>query len=257
MTPPPPVDIDQAKNFIRAHAKACAPYECCGLIIGTGRHQAVICGRNIARDPRHTFILHPQDYAEAERRGEVLAVYHSHVDESPEPSIRDRAMSERHGLPVVILGWPADEWSVYKPTGWKPDLIGRPFLYGILDCWTLVVDKFDRDRGIKLESMAYEDEWWLKGQDLYRQHLPSRGFVRIGSPDQVDDLILMQLEAPVPNHIGIYTGDGMMLHHPPGHLSGEHPYVCDQGYYAKCTTAFYRHRTLMDATKTKAVEDLA
>lgn len=245
----PRVDIDAAKNHIRAHARACHPYECCGLIVGRGKKQRVVCGRNVAADPRHRFVLHPDDYKTAEKMGDVAAIYHSHVDESPEPSPGDKAMAEAHRLPLIIVSWPSDQWSVYKPNGWRAELVGRPFVYGILDCWQVVVDCFGAELGVELKTpVQYGEDWWKRGQDLYREHLPGVGFVKVSAADlRPYDLILMQLDSPVPNHVAVYRGDGMMLHHPPGHLSGEHPYVCDQGYYAKCTVGFYRHESRLEA----------
>jgi proteasome lid subunit RPN8/RPN11 len=249
------VDIEAAKNTIRTHAAHCYPYEACGLIHTRGNKQDVLCGRNVASDPRHTFILHPEDFGAAEDAGEILAVYHSHCDESPEPSMADKTLAERNGVPVLIVSWPADQWAIYKPTGWKPDLVGRPFVYGVLDCLTLIQDYFKERHGIVIPNFRYDDQWWKRGTDLYGENLPKGGFQRVDELE-ADDLILMALDSKIANHSAIYVGDGLMLHHPPGHLSGVHPYICDRGYYALCTTGYWRHGLLIKAALAKALDEI-
>jgi proteasome lid subunit RPN8/RPN11 len=243
----PSIDIDAAKNIIRDHAAHCDPYECCGLIVRQGQKQIVLTGNNITiEDPRHNFTLHPQDYIDAEEQGEIIAIYHSHVNEPPEPSDGDRTLAEMHGLPVIIVSWPSDTWVVCEPSGFKADLVGRPFVYGVLDCLTLMRDYYKEKHDIDIPEFNYTAKWWERGENLYLDNLPTHGFVRV-SAIKPDDLILMQIDAPVPNHCAIYIGDGMMLHHPPAHLSGYHPYVCERGYYALCTVGFWRHKKLMGA----------
>jgi proteasome lid subunit RPN8/RPN11 len=242
----PPPDIEESKNLIRAHAERCAPYECCGLIIKAGNKQDVICARNIAKDPRHAFLLHPDDYVAAEEAGDVLALYHSHVEESPEPSMADKVLAERHNLPVIIVSWPSDNWTIYTPAGFKAELEGRPFVYGVLDCLTIVQDYFRDKHGIEIPAFQYTEDWWNRGEDLYRDNLPKQGFVLVHDEPRPSDLILMQCDGKVPNHCAIYVGDGMMLHHAPGHLSGYHPYICERGYYALCTVGIWRHKKLIE-----------
>jgi proteasome lid subunit RPN8/RPN11 len=248
------IDVEQSKNFMLTHAKAMYPNECCGVIIRKGEKQEVICGRNVSDRPRHNFVLHPEDYGYAEDNGDVLAVYHSHCEGSPQATTADMTTAETHELAIITISLCKDgdtfhdTWSIYKPTGWKADLIGRPFVYGVMDCYSLVRDYYLEKLGIKLPLISYTPNWAHTGSDLYTMNLPKNDFVQVSPPLQEHDLILMQLRARVPNHIAIYIGDGLMLHHPQAHLSGLHPYICEQGYYAKNTVGFYRHKSLLKPT---------
>lgn len=281
------IDIDASKNFMVTHAKACYPNECCGLIARKGNKQEVICGRNISDHPRHHFVLHPHDYVAAESAGEILAIYHSHCEESPTASDADRTVAEKHGLPIITVGltrkigvtsvpvtrnaapvrpatsflatsesqdtgsdFEEPQWGIYKPIGWKHPLEGRPFVYGVLDCFTLLQDTYEKELNIKLPDLTYGGDWW-NHTDIFGENLESFGFVRVRSPIKYD-LIVMKLDGKYPNHVSIYWGDGMMLHHGPGHLSGMHPYICEHGYYARCTTGFYRHKATMADLNTKS-----
>ena len=74
-----------------AHARACSPEECCGLLGGEGgRAASVYPLRNVAPCPEVAYEAAPEELFEAQRamraRGEALVgVYHSHP-RSPDPA---------------------------------------------------------------------------------------------------------------------------------------------------------------------------
>jgi [CysO sulfur-carrier protein]-S-L-cysteine hydrolase len=79
-----------------AHARGCAPEECCGLLGGGGRRAANAYPlRNVAPRPEVAYEAAPEELFEAQRsmraRGEALVgVYHSHPRSSdPAPSRTD------------------------------------------------------------------------------------------------------------------------------------------------------------------------
>jgi proteasome lid subunit RPN8/RPN11 len=79
---------------IVAHARAEAPRECCGLLIGAGTAVTEAApARNIADRPTR-FLIDPQDHVDAIRRArarglEVLGFYHSHPHSPAIPSATD------------------------------------------------------------------------------------------------------------------------------------------------------------------------
>ncbi|WEU67279.1 C40 family peptidase [Xanthomonas phage JGB6] len=85
------------------HAIASYPQESCGLVVVVkGKEQYVAC-RNKAADPSEHFVLDPEDYAEADDRGEIIAIVHSHPDAPARPSEADRVSCEATGLTWHIL----------------------------------------------------------------------------------------------------------------------------------------------------------
>lgn len=79
-----------------AHARGCAPEECCGLLGGEGNRAASVYPlRNVAPRPEVAYEAAPEELFEAQRvmraRGETLVgVYHSHPrSKEPEPSRAD------------------------------------------------------------------------------------------------------------------------------------------------------------------------
>ncbi len=232
---------------IHAHAAAEYPREACGLIVATFDDERFIPCRNLAETPSEHFRLPAEDYAAAEDLGAVTAVVHSHPNAAATPSEADRVMCEASGLTwhIVSVGQGPDgpecaDLQTIVPVGYKAPLLGRQFAHGVLDCYTLVRDFYARELGIALSEYEREDEWWAKGQDLYSmERLQAEGFVAVTGEPQHGDMILMQIRAAVPNHAGVYLGDGQMLHHLDGRLSERVPYG---GMWAERTRYIVRHR---------------
>lgn len=250
------LDVYADRETIRAHAREAAPFEACGFIVGYGGHkQKAIRCRNASSQPEHHFLIPPEDYRRAENEGKILAVYHSHYRDGAVANDGDKTESEKHKTPFVIYSVSADAWTVYMPCGWKAKLEGRPFIHGILDCYTLVRDYYAEMLKIELDDFYREDDWWKPTYDasgkviaepknLYLDNFESQGFVQV--PDiHVHDVLLMHILADVPNHAAVYCEAGTILHHPPGHVSGKHPYSIYGGGYRDATYGIFRHTRLM------------
>jgi proteasome lid subunit RPN8/RPN11 len=227
---------------IRAHVIAEYPREACGLVVLDGQTERYMPCRNTAAGTEH-FILCPEDYAAAEDAGQIIAVIHSHPDQSAEPSTADLVSCEASGLPWYIAavakgddgGVTAGEIRGLAPEGYQAPLLGRPFAHGVLDCYTLVRDWYKRERGIDLPNFTRRDDWWNQGDNLYVKHYEEAGFrpMSEAEPLQTGDVIVMQYRSPNdPNHAGIYLGTATlkecpdlhpvpdaMLHHLYGRLS--------------------------------------
>src|SRR5438552_2120995 len=83
-------------EVIMAHARAAAPGECCGILIGNDDSiDEAVRAQNIADGPSR-FLIDPKDHIDARRaargRGlEVLGFYHSHPHSPAWPSPTDVA----------------------------------------------------------------------------------------------------------------------------------------------------------------------
>jgi cell wall-associated NlpC family hydrolase len=115
----------------------------------------------------------------------------------------------------------------------------------VLDCYTLIQDWYATQRGVTLPTPCREDDWWLKGGNLYLDNFVSAGFERVPMSDdklprefREGDVLLMQICAPVPNHAAIWLDDGTILHHLAGRLSSRDIFG---GYYRKHTTHAIRY----------------
>lgn len=240
-------------DAIRAHAVAEYPRECCGVVLAAEGAELYVPCRNQAPTPGEHFQMAPEDYADAEDRGTVQWVVHSHPDAPETPSEADKVACEASGLPWLIVsvrgddGRPAPvagDFAQLTPNGYEAPYIGRPFFHGILDCWTLVRDWYRRERGLELPNPPRVDNWWNDGaSDLYSPAAwAAAGFEPVGAdPVEVGDVIAMQIRAKnlVANHVGLYLGGGLFMHHLHGRLSTRDVFG---GYWRECTRMVYRYK---------------
>ncbi|MGE3348209.1 MAG: C40 family peptidase [Ramlibacter sp.] len=237
------IDISDAwVADLAAHAEACYPAECCGLVVRSGDQVAYRPCANVAQRGQSEFEIDPRDWAAAEDSGEILAVCHSHPDESANPSMADRVMCERSGLPWIIIGWPSQVVKRADPTGWSAPLVGREFHHGVLDCYTLIQDYYRTELGLTLPDFARVDGWWERGQNLYRENFAAAGFTEVNDLPQVHDVILMQVRSDVENHAAVVLAGGQILHHLHGRLSCRDVYG---GYWQRVTRTVLRHNSLL------------
>lgn len=237
------ISLDQAwVEQLAAHAQSEAPRECCGLLIAGAADVEYFPCRNLALRAVQQFVLDPADWARAEDTGQVLAVCHSHPNASANPSMADRMMCERSGLPWMILGWPSLVVKRVDPSGWEAPLVGREFHHGVLDCYTLIQDYFRRTLNFHLPDFDREDGWWAKGQNLYREGFAAAGFVEVNDVPREHDVLLMQVYSDVENHGAVTIAGGQILHHLYGRLSSRDTYG---GYWRRHTRAVLRHQQLL------------
>lgn len=236
-----------------AEAIARYPEEACGLIIAKGKRSKFIPCKNIAENPRRDFMIHQEDYDRAADEGEVIGVWHTHPNKPTRPSAADRAGMELTGVPWHIMsvhqgenGLVVSGPDVHMPDGFKMPLLERPYVYGVFDCYTLVVDYYKEEFGMTLPPMPHTriPRFWEKGLNLMEQEYGNAGFVRIFDQEpKKGDLFLTQDGAKCPNHVLIYIGDDMIMHHPQDRLSMRGIY--GGGYWQKHTTHHLRHKDML------------
>ena len=229
-------DDNKAAAFL--HAQAEFPRESCGLlIVSKGKERYVAC-RNLGVGTDQ-FVIHSEDYAQADSQGEVVAVVHSHPAMPPTPSQADLVACEASGLPWFIVSIPNGQWAQLQPRGYVAPLVGREWSHGVLDCYSIIRDWYALERGIDIPEFTRFDEWWKRGENLYTDNFERAGFYAVASSDmKTGDVLLMQVASSVPNHGAIYLGDGLILHHLQGRLSSRDVYG---GYWQKITTHTLRH----------------
>jgi cell wall-associated NlpC family hydrolase len=144
-------------------------------------------------------------------------------------------------LPWHIVNPQTEQWGYCEPEGFELPYVGREFVFGVVDCYSLCRDWYNRELGLNLHDYDRRDQFWLRGENLYLDNFAKEGFYPIPVEDlQYGDAILMQLESPLPNHAAIYLGNQLILHHLQGRLSSRDIYG---GYYLKSTARCLRHES--------------
>ena len=222
------------------HAKELAPNESVGLVLNSRGKTVYYPCKNIADNPTQTFTLDPVDYAAASQSGDIFAVVHSHPTTDLVFSESDLVSCEKTKLPFYIVNPRNGEWIYKEPDGYMPDLLGRRWIWGVTDCWSLVRDYYKKERGIVLKDYdrSMTAEQFLE-DPLFESYAWRTGFreLRLGENLQVGDVLLMSIMHPTLNHVAIYLGD-MVLHHLADRLSCREPYNL---WLLKCTAKRYRY----------------
>lgn len=209
---------------IRKHAEQTYPEECCGLVVMDGRKQIVIETENVHPDDRSQFFkIDSKVYLDClEKYDSIACLYHSHPNGPSYFTHDDVAISEVLETPILMMEWPKGTHITYNPryNGEMPYL-QRPFVLGVLDCYTLIRDYYKREFKIELPALQVTYKWWDEGENLYLDNISKFGNqIRYWEKEmKPGDVILFQMAAKVPEHGAIYVGNNKILHHPIGKLS--------------------------------------
>ena len=230
---------ENVKKLALEHAKNESPRESVGLVyVVKGRERYYKCN-NLAEIPEEHFILDPDNYEKCEKQGQIIALIHSHPRTSHNPSPADVAACQKSGLHWFIVNPKTELWGSCKPSGLELPYVGRSFFHGVVDCYTLIRDFYQKEFQIQLNDYFRKDKWWEKGENMYLDIFKNEGFFEISLKEiQYGCVVLMTLESNVPNHAAIYLGDNVILHHVQGRLSSRDIY---NEYYISNTTKILKH----------------
>ncbi len=209
---------------IKQHAIDEYPNEACGFIVD-GKYIKV---GNISHDPTEEFVL--SNSAVADYIGKASAFVHSHPDWYPCPSESDMENQMVWGMPWGIVSTDGVSTSEVVWFGGdinKQPLKGRGFCHGVTDCYDIIRDWYFLNKGINLKQFPRSWEWWLDGKNLYEEGFAVAGFTVVPEDEiiregpMVGDVFLASIgKTQTVNHGGVYTGNGLGLHH----LTATKPY---------------------------------
>jgi len=222
------------------HAKVEDPKECVGLLLNIRGKEKYFPCRNLSMTAHQCFIIDPEDYVKADNTGEIKAIVHSHPVTPPFPSEADKLGCEQSKLPWHIVNPKTEQWGYCEPCGYKPPLKGRPWVWGVTDCWSLVRDFYKEEKNIELldyERPVTPQEF--NDVPLFERYAERTGFKELDPNETLKngDILLMSIMYNTLNHVAIFL-DGDVLHHLTDRLSCKEPY---SAWLQKCTGKRYRY----------------
>jgi len=204
------------KKYALAHAKLDDPNETCGLVVIVKGKETYFSCKNIADQPKDMFIIDPSDWAAAEDCGEITAIVHSHPTTSPQLSVADKVSCEKTKLKWYVVQPNLEQWVEYEPCGYRAPLIGRKWVWGVNDCWSLCRDYYHDELGITLRDWdrpTSSDAFLLN--PFFDRSFRATGFRELEPDEELkkNDLLLFSIGSPGLNHIGLYIDNQLVLHH--------------------------------------------
>jgi proteasome lid subunit RPN8/RPN11 len=175
---------------------------------------------NTHADPVNNFSMAETCYIDASKKGEVIGLFHSHINGNSEFSDIDKASCERLGIPWVLYVIPTEEIIIKTPSGWIAPYTGREFVYGVFDCYALVKDVYKQNLGIQLSDYprGKVGEWNDNSDwNFFVDNFGAEGFTEVArnSVFKKYDILLMQIGSRKFNHCAIAwePSKNTMLHH--------------------------------------------
>lgn len=233
-----PILESPAFEAFRAHCFMNTHEETCGLfVLKAGAIEFVPCD-NHAYDKMNSFLIHPVDFVRCSDEGDVVAVGHSHVVGTSEPSAEDKLNSENCLLPFIIFQPEALTVATYEPNGEARPLLGRTWTLGVSDCYTLARDYY-KTHGVILKDYVRNDIACLKTESLFLKYFEENDFIEVFDGPKEHDGILIQVYANIANHCAVMIEGNMILHHLQNRLSCREPWG---GYWKRHTLKVLRHK---------------
>jgi proteasome lid subunit RPN8/RPN11 len=229
------------QEAIAQHAKEGFPNEVCGLIVEEKGNLVAVRTENVAEDPTQFFKIDPHVYFRAISKGNVRAIYHSHPTAEAKFTDSDKTTSEACELPLYVYSIREERLNVYIPNGFRCPYLGRAYVAEVHDCLTLAQDYYQWEYGIELTTVPRTPELYRRGNKNIGQWAEENSLEFIPVPEEPGDLILMSHRCTnYPNHLGIYLGERMFMHHLLDKPSNKELYA---GYWEKISLRSLRHRS--------------
>ena len=207
----------EQRQEIAQKASAHNDEERCGFVLLNGQ---VVEVENQAEDKVANFRISPHDYARWEESVGIKGVWHSHLELDGFSQLDQQVLS-RDILPWAVYCLRTGTFHQCEPEAAAP-LIGRPFVFGVYDCYSLITDKL-KELGVELPAWPRGEwgEWNTPGFFPFDQQADGVGRPVTNGIYQEGDILLMNLGdyAGHSDHVGVFVDHQRFLHHPAEHLS--------------------------------------
>lgn len=198
------------KAEIKAHALRDAPNECCGFIyINKDTIKTFPC-KNVSTEPQEEFEVDMDEYFEATRQGVIVGIYHSGRDLAFSES--DIHHADEWPLPLHLYSLKENTFKTYTPKTYGGDYLGRTFIWGHHDCYTLVKDYYRREYNLYLNDYDCDETYESSGKRDIIQNIEKEGFEKLKDISNIKAGDVLVFYTFGEYHIAIYLGNNQFLH---------------------------------------------
>lgn len=206
------------RQAIQEHTLICYPEEMCGILVG----EDFIPMKNTAENPEGNFRIAEQDLIPY--LGKLTAIVHSHCYNKSRPSMleirtpssADIKQQKLSGVPWLIIGTEGENVldPIELPRTPSRNYLGRPFIWFINDCYTLVQDYYRYELGITLpDASSNRDYKSSRGNnEPFKDYIEKYGFTSRTSIENLKngELLLLSAGTASMNHLGIYHNGNVL-----------------------------------------------
>lgn len=215
------------------HCQSVWPDEGCGFIV----KDDFLPMENVSNEKILAFEIDPHEYIKYAK--DIKCIIHSH-DNFPHASKKDMLQQIASNIPwgiVFLINKAVEQVAFFGDQIEPQDLIGRPFVHGIYDCYSLLRDYY-RTKGRTIPIFPRDNLWWERNPSMLLDGFIEAGFEEIDTSEiREGDVFFAQVCANVVNHSGIILKDGIILHHLYGRLSRREPIYS----WKKFISGYYRY----------------
>lgn len=211
------------KEAILKHAEEAYPLESCGVVV---ENNYIPC-QNISTEVDQ-FKICPRDLVKVEQLGDIQAYVHSHPDGTTEPSEPDLVSLAHNNKTWLIASYPEGNVDRYEPIDYEAPLLGRNYYHGLLDCYTLIKDYYERELDITLNDYERIDRWWESKdhESLYINNFKNENFVEVYNDIRKHDVILFTVgRTHHVNHAGVYLGEASLKSEDINQIVGDNLFI--------------------------------
>jgi proteasome lid subunit RPN8/RPN11 len=189
--------------------------ETCGFVLTDG---SVIQVNNVADDRHTTFSINPQDYAKYD--DQITGIWHTHLELAGFSPL-DQQVLMTDTLPWAVYCLADNSFHECDFTTVAP-FLGRPFIFGLYDCYSLISDKL-HEMEVELPPWPRGTwgEWDTPGFNPFDMAWPEIGEPVYNGKYQEGDILLLNLgnHPGHTDHVGVFLDRRTFLHHPAQHKS--------------------------------------
>lgn len=199
---------------IMEHAEASPNREACGFLLLDTKGSLEVRKTSNSAGANDKWQIHPAEHLNAVNTGRLFGMYHTHIgDDDEKPSGPDKQCAEVALLPMFIYSLKTRKFSYYRPRATIKPFENREFIAGVQDCASLIIDYYEVNWGVAIPHCARTPQNIKEGIGLLEDYL--NGIMQKVPTDsmQKDDLLTFSIgNKGRENHVGIYLGDGRILH---------------------------------------------